>query len=466
MALLLIVAAAGYAAYSMLAPSAREVRVWTVVSGDLDIHFLAAGEVTVRRAAVSAPDWAMIRAVKVADNEKVHRGQLLVTLDGSGMRTRFYNARSAYDSARGRVLEANHYRTQRAAQLAAAVKKSQAEERGAVARLAALRAGPRADDVRNAQANLAGVRAQFEGARRERKRLETQAKTGNVPPDQFDKARTAEKVAQAQLHEAEGKLRLVSGGPTHEAVTAAQAEVDQKRAGVEEAQKALLELSVLEDRVTAANLELRTRAQELRDADEALQAALLRSPVDGVVAQILMHAGERAGPGQPIVVVVASTPPWIEVNVDEHDAASVKLGQAVSVRVAALPGRTLPGKVTWVAAALETPPHAPGNAKFLRIKVDLDEKVEGLRAGMAADVEGKTVLATNTLILPRSAVQQAADGPYVIGYDNGRALRVPVRLGVMTAEYVQELKGPAAGMKVVQEGAERLSGGERLRIVP
>ena len=452
--------------YVALAPVVRQVRVATVDTGDLAVHFVASGEVMTRRVTMAPPDWGSIRALLVKEDQKVRSGQLLVRFDAAGIRSRTYAVRAAFAASRHRVFEANSQRELRASQIEGDIERARAEERQTQARYDDAVSVPAPDERRKADANLAAVSAEANRSRLERIRLERLYCGGAIPRETVERARASEKTARARQAEAEAHCRIVRAGPSSKRIAISRADLERARLGVDLARRQLGELAILDLRGQAATDDLRIKARELRDGEEALEAADMRAPFDGVVSQVLLHQGDRAGGGQPILTLVSTDRPWIEANVDEQDSSRVSLGQKVTVRVGALPGKLFAGTVARVAPALEAPPGAPGNARFLRIRVEWKQKDLDLRAGMAAEVEGQVTLARRALLLPRSAIVQGNSGPFVMGISGGRLIRVPVRLGATTADLAQILAGPGAGMQVVVEGADGLSEGMSVRIAP
>ncbi|MEW6279497.1 MAG: HlyD family efflux transporter periplasmic adaptor subunit, partial [Candidatus Eremiobacterota bacterium] len=149
--------------------------------------------------------------------------------------------------------------------------------------------------------------------------------------------------------------------------------------------------------------------------------------------------------------------------VDEQDAAQVTLNQDVTVKFTSQPGKEYPATVVRVAPSLERPADSPGNARVLRIKVEWKDKVEELRPGLEADVEGRTVLARGGLLLPRSAVYKQDGQDCVMGVVGGRTRTLPVRLGAVTSFQAEVTEGVSEGTLVLAEGKDGLKDGERVR---
>lgn len=99
----------------------------------------------------------------------------------------------------------------------------------------------------------------------------------------------------------------------------------------------------------------RSRAEALhREAnvlDEEVRAALVRSPVAGVV--LSPRPQERLGSwidaGNPLLVLGRMDTLELDFNVDQRDIARVRVGDEIRLRVDALPQRTFVGHVTGIA---------------------------------------------------------------------------------------------------------------------
>jgi cobalt-zinc-cadmium efflux system membrane fusion protein len=71
---------------------------------------------------------------------------------------------------------------------------------------------------------------------------------------------------------------------------------------------------------------------------------------------------------------------WLTAFVRESDASKVSVGQEIAINVLALPGRTLTGKINYVAAAID-----PATRRLL-VRATLDNKDGLLKPEMFANV--------------------------------------------------------------------------------
>ena len=163
----------------------------------------------------------------------------------------------------------------------------------------------------------------------------------------------------------------------------------------------------------------RSEARARRDeAALALERTVVRAPVSGTISQVeRLQVGQMATPGQAMVAIVAGDETWIEANFKETQVALMRVGQPVTIKVDALDGAELRGRVasfspgTGAQFSLIPPENATGNFTKIvqripvRIAVDADAQTRALLVpGMSVDVTVDTRSAKGAL--KRIAEQQ------------------------------------------------------------
>ncbi|WP_260738421.1 efflux RND transporter periplasmic adaptor subunit [Tunturiibacter lichenicola] len=195
-------------------------------------------------------------------------------------------------------------------------------------------------------------------------------------------------------------------------------------------------------------------------AQAQLSYTEIRSPIDGVITDRPLFAGETAGAGMPVITVMDTSALLAKLHIAQVQAQQLTLGAAAEITV---PGITDPvaAKVSLISPALD-----PGSTTvevWLRV-----ENPKGLfRAGTSvhAVITGRT--AANATLIPTEAVQTAADGTtksvMVIAAD-GSAHKRPVVLGIQTATTVQVLSGLTTTDSVITTGAYGLEDGTKVKV--
>ncbi len=168
-----------------------------------------------------------------------------------------------------------------------------------------------------------------------------------------EEARAQVSVVEARLETAQEELERI------ERLWEAEAATAQQRV------QARGEVRVLAEQRDAARARVRSATREI-DAAEARMAQLedrierarVVNPLGGTVLATFAEAGEFVQPGRPLYTVAALDTLTLRAWISGAQLASVRLGQAVEVRVDAGADelRTLPGRVSWVASEAEFTP--------------------------------------------------------------------------------------------------------------
>ncbi len=96
-------------------------------------------------------------------------------------------------------------------------------------------------------------------------------------------------------------------------------------------------------------------AQATRDlARQRLEDAVLRSPIDGVVAEKRTDVGERMGEATVAFVIVQTSPLKLRFRLPERYLGHVKIGQEVEASVDPYPGETFRGRVKTIGGVVES----------------------------------------------------------------------------------------------------------------
>ena len=254
-----------------------------------------------------------------------------------------------------------------------AMQKVEAERDQAVAQLRLLQAGARAEDIRQAEAQVesseADVRvadAELQSATADLQRFEALLQANAGSRKQRDDAATRKDVAAARVNAARERAR------------AARETVAKLKAGsrVEEIAAARARVAVVEAQIASLK--------------KALVDAVLTSPVAGVVTSKLIDLGEVIAPRTPIVVVTDLDHAWANVYVDEPMVPRLRLGQKIALVTDA--GQRLEGSITFISPKAEFTPRNVQTAQersrlVYRIKVSADNNDGVLKPGMPVEAE-------------------------------------------------------------------------------
>jgi macrolide-specific efflux system membrane fusion protein len=238
---------------------------------------------------------------------------------------------------------------------------------------------------------------------------------------QVDDATRAYRTSQIQLSQAQTQL---DGATTTDATLQAQAGLYNAQTANAHARASLIAL--------AAQLRLAT----------------LTAPVAGIVTAVAIQAGPDAPSGAAITL--AGDTLEVTTSVVESDVASISVGQAATVTIAALNGASIDATVASIAPAASSGSSSSGSVVSFAVEVALTNPPAGLRSGMSADVTITTASATGVLAIPARALTGTA-GAYrvrVVAAD-GTVSTKDVTVGLITSSLVEIKSGLQAGDRVV-----------------
>jgi multidrug efflux system membrane fusion protein len=116
-------------------------------------------------------------------------------------------------------------------------------------------------------------------------------------------------------------------------------------------------------------------------ARQRLADAVLRSPIDGVVAEKRTDVGQRLGDNSVAFVVAQTSPLKLRFKLPERYLSAVRRGQAVTAAVDPYPGEPFNGRVTLVGGVVD-----PATRSF-NVETEFDNRDGRLYPGLFARVE-------------------------------------------------------------------------------
>ncbi|MBP2626017.1 MAG: secretion protein HlyD family protein [Firmicutes bacterium] len=236
------------------------------------------------------------------------------------------------------------------------VEQAQANLASAQAKLDSLKAGNRPQQLAQSEASVEQSSASLENARKNYERIEALFNTGAISAQQKDAAFTALKVAESQEKAAYQGYSLISEGATEQDIRYAEAQVAQAVAS-------------------------------LKSAQLQLDNSVIVTPIAGIVAKALVDQGEIISAGQPIFSITNPDDSWIEANIEETAIGKVQVGQAVSFKIDAYPGKEFRGEVIDVGTATGSQfallPADNTSGNFTKVTQRLSVKIKVTDAGNA-----------------------------------------------------------------------------------
>lgn len=438
------------------------VRIDTVRLGDMEQTVEVTGEIeALDRVTLSAKIAGRVTAVSAREGDRVSAGSVLVMLDQEDARAAVMEAEAALRAAQARLSQARTSAKVTKIQTDSAIEQAQSALEAAEARLAVVKKPARTQERLMAENRVASAKANLDNAEAEFRRHQQLLKEGAIPQSMFDVAETRYKVARAEYNSAVEQLSLIKEGGREEDVRAAESSVAVAREQLRQARANASQNLLRQEDIKSAQAAVQQATAALTMARQRLSYTYVHTPISGAVAARKAEPGQVISPGQPLMEVVNLNSLYFRGQVSETELHSIRKGQAVRVRIDAVPGSTFQGIVDEIF------PTASSESRSFPVRVRVNDPAGVVRPGMFARGEIITSIDRGVLLVSKDAVVQRGGGKYVFAVrPNNTAARHEVEVIRENREYVQI--GRNAGLKpgdtVVTAGHQNVLDGSKLAI--
>jgi HlyD family secretion protein len=194
-------------------------------------------------------------------------------------------------------------------------------------------------------------------------------------------------------------------------------------------------------------------------AEAQVSYSEIRSPIDGIVTDRALFAGETAAAGSALLTVMDTSALLAKVHLSQIVAQRLQLGDDATVTVPGM-AEPVPAKVSLISPALD-----PGSTT-VEVWLRVDNRKGTLKAGtpVRTSIVGRTV--TGAIKIPLASVLTAQDGSksvMTMGSD-GLAHHKTVKLGIQDGEDVQVISGLGMKETVITEGSYGLDDGTKVKV--
>jgi len=226
-------------------------------------------------------------------------------------------------------------------------------------------------------------------------------------------------------------------------VNQARAELRDARTDLQRYQSLLKEKAISRHQFGKVQLRYTVAKSKLAQAENQLQYAEVKAPVDGIVVRKLLNTGDLASPGATVLVLENAQQLSVETHISERFIATIHEGDEASVELASL-RQPLKAVIRRVVSAADPLTH-----QFL-VKLSLPQMPEIL-PGMFAEVRF-AIGSHAALLLPAAAIVQrhGLHGVYVADADNILHYRL-IRPGREINGRIEALAGLKDGDRIAAE---------------
>jgi len=358
-----------------------------------------------------------VRDVSVNIGYEVKKGQVLAELWVPEVEADLQEKRAAVEQSQAKKVQAE-----------AAVKVAQSAVTSAEAKLTEVRAA-----IKRVEADLTRWQQEY---RRVEQLFNERAQTGTL----LDETRNKLQSADAARDETRAKVRSAEAS-----LSEAKSELDKARSDV-----------------LAAAASIEVARSEARHAEAMLGYARIEAPFDGVITRRNVDTGHltRAGSeAAPLFIAARTDIITIAVDIPETYSTDVNPGDHALVKLQAMKGRSVEGKVTRTAWALDP------KTRTIRTEIDIPNPGGKLRPGLYAYATVVVEEHKDVLTVPTTAVFAEKDKAFCVVVADGKATRKPIETGLSDGTRTEVVSGLGGGEAVVKANAASLVEGQSVKAV-
>lgn len=412
----------------------------------------------------------VVRRVYVKNGDVVRAGAVLLLLDKCDLDASADAARAAVSASEADLARVSRgplpSEVRRArAELEQARTVGDAKVAGAQARLRDLQSGARSQEVAEAQADLQRQKALLGKAQADFQRTDKLVKQGALAQSMLDDARTNVDTARASVSAQEQRVSALRSGSRPSQIAEANAGLVEAKASRDtsvrsatEALNTILSNPRPED-VRSARARLAQSQAELRRAVDVRSKCELRAPFGGVVADLPVEEGQSISPGQRLIVFQEISRPIIEVETDEANLKSLRLGQRAVISSDAYPGQI------FEAVLYDLGSRVDADRGTIKVRLRPTSEVRWIRPDLTVDVNIVTSAKARRIILPADTLTRYDGKRVVYVVRDGGAAPVPVTPGAVGPNGVAVSGELRDGMLVVRNAASVQAGGDVVPVV-
>jgi RND family efflux transporter MFP subunit len=188
------------------------------------------------------------------------------------------------------------------------------------------------------------------------------------------------------------------------------------------------------------------------------------APFPGVVARRLAEKGEWVNTGTPVVELVGTRNLRLDLRVPQEHYPYIDTDTRVSVRLDAMPSRSIDGRISAKVALSDT------SSRTFLLRVQLADSELGITPGMSAQARLRIPGTGRVLTVPRDAILRDAYGAsrvWALKDVDGApvATQHTVQVGRSFDGNTELRNGIELGARIVIRGNETLREGQHVRVV-
>jgi membrane fusion protein (multidrug efflux system) len=247
-------------------------------------------------------------------------------------------------------------------------------------------------------------------------------------------------------------------------IAAAQAAADLAKISLDRSRQLLGRKTISQAEFDAADAEYKQAVANVANLEAVIEKKRIVAPFAGRLGIRRVNLGEYLTPGAEVVSLQSTDPIYANFFLPQRDLAYLKVGLEVEIIVDAFPGNVKTGKISAIAAEVDTA------TRMIEVQATLPNPQGELAAGMFVNVRIARAAPRQVHAVPASSVIYASFGNSIYVVEPAEAgegfiaTQKFVRLGERRGDFIEVIEGLDLGDRVVSAGGLKLMSGAPVTI--
>jgi len=203
-------------------------------------------------------------------------------------------------------------------------------------------------------------------------------------------------------------------------------------------------------------LNYETTSNQIESIKKQISDNTIKAPISGQIVRKDVELGEFIGAGSVLGHIVDISKLKAKVFVSEKDVYTLKVGNKVTVSTDVYKGLEFDGEISFISSQGD-------DAHNYEVEVTLNNPSSNpLKAGTYAYVNFNRQSLENVLVIPRSAIVESIQNPYVYVIKDNIAERRDIVIAKDLGEFLEVVSGIAEGEIVITSGQINISNGSKV----
>lgn len=196
----------------------------------------------------------------------------------------------------------------------------------------------------------------------------------------------------------------------------------------------------------------------LETAETSLTDKQIRAPFAGKVGAKQISIGDYIQPGNTLLTLTDLNKLRVTYAVPSSYLDAIKVGQTVVIDTPAMPSKHFRGQVSYIAPNIDT------SSQTVTVHADINNDQGLLRPGLYVTINQLLGNPMQATAIPATALFASLKGYYVLAVKDGKAYKLPVKVGRKFNGQVQVLSGLTLNSPFIIQGQGKVQPGSAVTI--